>query len=754
MLTLVIVWSNALRPLFFSHFTLSATPHPTHLLVSYTGWYWVHLIYRYFLLFTGISLILYSLHGRVSGVYRRQALAVILVAFIFGITEFMSLFQNYTFTRLTLMSFGVFLGVSIIMWAMLKYRFLQLAPLARKALINHMPEGLMVIDTLNTIVDVNPSAGEILGRTADELLGRSYLDIFPGISQQMFPGMDDPVTMEEVTLAINGDTYTFQLQIVLLVEGGNAPVGWLFYIRDMTERYRAQRKLDESKQEVREIYEQMKNGFYRTTPSGEILLANQQLAEMLGYASPAALEGKYIHELSNFEAYNRGDFIAQMNEQGVVKNFEATWTTTSGTELIVHINGQKRYDERTERLFYEGVILDITERIQLQRQLQHAQKMESLGRLAGGVAHDFNNILTSIAMNAEFGIMGCSAMGPTCDQLQEIQTEVDRGARITRQLLAFSRQQQFKHETLDVHGLLSDLHKLFRKLLGEHTKVVFEPAAEIPRISADSTQLEQVFMNLAINAKDTMPKGGTFTLTTSNISITETSNVTHSYNLVPGTYVLIAVRDTGTGIDPAHLDKIFDPFFTTKPEGEGTGLGLSIVHGIIQQHDGDITVESQPGEGTVFHIYLPVQREPSGSETSTQSEQLEGGTETILVLEDESSVRDAIYRVLDLFGYQVLVAETGEEGLRQFQAHSDRIDLVIADVVLPELNGPEFFEQVTRVKDHIPFIFISGYPENNINTTFLNEHDFPFYRKPVSARTLLTGIREVLQTTLDTAYIA
>ncbi|HKJ66873.1 MAG TPA: histidine kinase N-terminal 7TM domain-containing protein [bacterium] len=750
-MTLVVVWSETLHPLFFSQFTVSTVHETIRLHVSYHGWYWIYLAYSYLLLFAGVGFLMYAIHTGASRLYRRQARSVILGALLFGAGTFLSIFHTHTWFPLDPMPLGALLGGMVIFWSICKHRFLELAPLARKVLVEHMPEGMLVIDTQDRIVDVNPSAGRMLGRQPDDVLGRACHDLLPGIRLGNLPTMPDQISTEHVTVSTNGQAHLYDLRIAPLIEEHDKWVGWLISVQDATQSYQAQRALEESKQEVREIFAQMKNGFYRTTPDGEILLANQRLAEMLGYTAPEELEGHFLHDLPNFDTSNREDFTALMDEQDAVQNFEATWTTTAGEGLLVHISGHKRYDDQAARIFYEGVVIDVTEQKQLQRQLQQAQKMESLGRLAGGVAHDFNNILTSIAMNADFGLLQ-SDVHPFSNQLQEIQREVDHGARITRQLLAFSRQQEFKKEHVELHNVIADLLKLIQKLLGEHITVEFNPGADVPALSVDSGQLEQVFINLAVNAKDAMSEGGTFMIETRSLTSPEAQKFAVYHDLPPASYVEITVRDTGMGIEPEHLDKIFDPFFTTKSEDEGTGLGLSIVHGIVIQHGGAIKVESHPGKGTEFRMYLPVEEAPHDDSTATESSILEAGTETILLVEDEPSVRDALHRMLNLYGYQVLVAGTGKEGYAQFQAHVDQIDLVVSDVIMPELTGPDLFERITRMNGQIPFIFISGYPDTHINTTFLQEHHLPFYRKPVSARTLLRAVREVLQPRKNTPH--
>ncbi|MEO8338441.1 MAG: ATP-binding protein [Nitrospirota bacterium] len=382
-------------------------------------------------------------------------------------------------------------------------------------------------------------------------------------------------------------------------------------------------------------------------------------------------------------------------------------------------------------------------------QLQQAQKMEAVGRLAGGVAHDFNNLLTVIRGYSQLIAMGVEENAPVRLHAEEVLKAADRATGLTSQLLAFSRKQVLELRTVRLNEVVANAEKLLRRLIGEDIQFVTTVEPNLGWVKADSGQLEQVLINLAVNARDAMPQGGTLTIGLAHSEIDETFTWRH-LDFQPGSYCVLSVTDSGCGMDKDTLSKLFEPFFTTKEPGKGTGLGLSIVHGIVKQSRGHILVSSEPGLGTTFNIYLPcveapVERESSPKAVSAAS----GGTETVLVVEDERQVRTLECGILGSSGYHVLEASHGEEALRICREYSGTIHLLVTDLILPQMNGRELARQVISIRPSMKALYVSGYPDETLVKAGVAGSKVPFLEKPFASDALLRSVRSVLDGTDD-----
>jgi len=387
---------------------------------------------------------------------------------------------------------------------------------------------------------------------------------------------------------------------------------------------------------------------------------------------------------------------------------------------------------------------DISERRRLESQLQQAQKMDAIGRLAGGVAHDFNNLLMVISAYAELMAESLSAEHPLRRNVMEIIGAAGRAADLTRQLLAFGRKQMQALRVLDLNAVIYDISRMLPRLIGEDIQLVILPADDLGKVKADPVQVEQVVMNLAANARDAMPRGGKLTLETANVRLDEISRQRHEV-MPAGDYVLLAVTDQGHGISPEHLPHIFEPFYTTKAEGKGTGLGLATVYGIVKQSGGFVWVYSEPEHGTTFKIYLPqVQQASKRLHSAPVVEEAPRGDETILLVEDEQSVRKSEREFLELSGYTVLEAQNGEEALRLARAHAGKIDLMITDVVMPHMGGAQLAGQLSSIRPQMKVLFVSGYAEKTVLQHGAIDVAARFLQKPFSLKLLARKIREVL----------
>lgn len=386
---------------------------------------------------------------------------------------------------------------------------------------------------------------------------------------------------------------------------------------------------------------------------------------------------------------------------------------------------------------------DITDSLKLEDQLRQAQKMEAVGLLAGGVAHDFNNVLTAIIGYGNLLQMKMAPTDPLRSYAESILSSSQRAAQLTQSLLAFSRKQVINPLPLELNGIIARVEKLLKRLIREDIELRTELVEGDTTVLADSIQLEQVLMNLVTNARDAMPRGGTLTISSVITDLDADFIAAYGYGQ-PGPHVRLTVTDTGAGMDERTRERIFDPFFTTKEMGKGTGLGLATVYGIVKQHRGFIDVESAPGAGTSFHIYLPLSRVDSTRSAAARARELKGGSETVLVAEDDEVIRNLTRSVLMEFGYQMIEAKDGEEAVSLFGENRDRIDLLLLDVIMPRKNGRDAYEAIRAVKPGVKVLFMSGYSADMISKEGILERDQICISKPVSPTELLMKVREVL----------
>jgi signal transduction histidine kinase len=406
----------------------------------------------------------------------------------------------------------------------------------------------------------------------------------------------------------------------------------------------------------------------------------------------------------------------------------------TGTTILRPLSGDDQILEG-----FAGVTRDVTSQRELEQQLRQGQKMEAIGRLAGGIAHDFNNLLTAILGYADWLMQDLAANSGQLERVQEIQRAAERAAGLTRQLLAFSRKQVLQPTPVNLSRLAGELIPMLQRLIGEHITLIDETASEIAAVTGDRNQLEQVIINLAVNARDAMPAGGALTIRTSRVWL---DDVASGAELLPGPYVRLEVADTGIGMDAATQARIFEPFFTTKEFGRGTGLGLATVYGIVKQMGGAVRVVSAPHEGTTFRLYFPETRTREPMAAAAVVGDPIRGTETLLLVEDEGAVLDFLRRLLERHGYRVLAAENQTAALACARDHA--VDLVITDIVLPGGSGPELVRALHELQPGVPALYISGYGDAVLGREAAPPKASHFLQKPFTAPELLTRIRHIL----------
>jgi PAS domain S-box-containing protein len=509
----------------------------------------------------------------------------------------------------------------------------------------------------------------------------------------------------------------------------------------------AQEGLRRSEINFRSLVTHAPYGVCRCDSGGILLDVNPAFVSMLGYASGAELVGRNLANLHSDtqQWFSLADYLRTLQKfQGLA----ADWARKDGSIINVRLSGRAFRDDR-KTIFFELFAEDVTERRALEQQLRQAQKMEAIGRLAGGIAHDFNNLLMVISGYSEF-LLDRIGPDPTLrGHAQEIANAAGRATSLTRQLLAFSRKQMLAPKVVDLNGVVTENLKMLTRLIGEDIDLVMVPGSDIGAVKADPGQIEQVIMNLAVNARDAMPQGGKLTIETANVTFD--ANYTRFHAAVkPGDYVMLAISDTGMGMDAETQTHIFEPFYTTKGL-KGTGLGLSTVYGIIKQSEGYIWVYSEAGKGTTFKVYLPRLGEaglPQAMQPAAAQEQPGPGHETVLLVEDEENLRRLTRQSLGNQGYSVLDAADGTAAIRLSHAHKGPIHLLLTDVIMPGMNGRELANQISPNRPEMRVLYMSGYTENHIGHNGTLDEGITLLQKPFTLPALQAKVREVLDTPL------
>jgi two-component system cell cycle sensor histidine kinase/response regulator CckA len=517
--------------------------------------------------------------------------------------------------------------------------------------------------------------------------------------------------------------------------------------RDVTERKRAAEALERSESSFRSVVEDAPYGIYRASIAGDLILANPALQKMLGYDSREELLQANLGTHIYRHASEHQKFIQTVVQEQYFKDVELEWRRKDGAPITVRCSGWPVKDEAGAVTYLEVFAEDVTERRVLERQLRMAQKMEAVGRLSGGIAHDFNNLLGVIIGYSQVLKRSLGSVSPLFEHAEEIEKASQRAVSLTRQLLAFSRQQVLEPVILNLNTLVSDMEKMLPRLIGEDVTLELNLDPVLEQVKADLGQIEQVIMNLAVNARDAMPDGGKLTIQTANVDLDLAYTHQHPGSRV-GQYVMLAVTDTGTGIDPEIQSQIFEPFFTTKERDKGTGLGLATVYGVVKQSGGYITVDSEKGKGACFSVYLPrVGQSVSTTETKAGQPASIRGSETILLVEDAEPLRKLAHMFLRDSGYNVLTAADGNQALEVARSHSGPIHLLLTDVVMPGINGRVLAERLAPRQPGMKVLYMSGYTDSFIAGHGVLEAGTHLLHKPFTQGVLARKVREVLDST-------
>lgn len=611
------------------------------------------------------------------------------------------------------------------------------------------------------VVFVNHAFAQMTGYSPEEVLGKSpqillrtrtKAETQDGWKEQLSRG--EYYSGETINYRKDGSQYIVEWQVAPVRNQNGTVTHFVSIQHDITERKKVEQKLQEREQQYRILVEHAPEAIVvLDADTGRFIDINENATKLWGLSKEEMLKYGPIELSTATQPDGRLSMevgAERINEAllGGTPVFEWTHRSAAGDSFLCEVR-LVRLPEAGRNLI-RGSVTDISKRKQaeeelknLQQQLLHMQKMEAIGQLAGGIAHDFNNILMGITSYCELILMKLPEADAIAQDIRTIYRVADHGSSLTRHLLAFSRRQVLEPKVLDMNRVLSNMENLLRRLLGEDIELTLIPERYLGRVKADPTQMEQIIVNLAVNARDAMPEGGGLIIRTGNIELNEKYSSEH-LGVVAGNYVLLSVSDIGHGMEESVISHIFEPFFTTKEHGKGTGLGLSRVYGIVKQSGGHITVHSRPNEGTTFEVFLPrIEMMPGEIAAAAEPGNVIAGNETILLVDDNEQVKSALGAILGMRGYKVLEAENGPKALELVENHPGNIDLLVTDMVMPNMNGRELAEILSSQRPQLKVIFMSGFTEDFVLRQGLTEGT-AFLRKPASASDLLQKVREML----------
>ena len=625
---------------------------------------------------------------------------------------------------------------------------LQASEAELRALFEAMSDLILAFDEEGRYLKVAPTARELLYKSSDSLIGKTLHEVFPKEEADFFldyirRALDEKRTQRvEYKMLIEGVETWFDSRISPLSE---KTVIWI--ARDITERRLAEEAVRRQKEILQRMFDHIPIMLCFFDRFHRIQLVNREWERVRGWtleeiqtenidvlseSYPNEEERRRVQEFLSEATGEWQEFLVKGKDGRETDATFAVVALSDGTSISIgqDITARKRAEEELRKS---------------EEQLIQSQKLESIGRLAGGVAHDFNNLLTAINGYSDLSLRRLKTDDPIRNNIEEIKKAGERAAALTRQLLAFSRKQVMQPKIVDLNTIILDMEKMLQRLIGEDIELRTVIESELGTVKADPGQIEQVIMNLVINARDAMPQGGILTIETANVYLDE-PYATYHISAKPGSYVMLAVSDTGTGMDEETKQHIFEPFFTTKEPGKGTGLGLATVYGIVKQSEGNIWAYSELGKGTSFKIYLPQLGSVTGGreKTGAGDNSLQKGTETILLVEDEDVVRHLSLEILESCGYKVIQAENGIEAMNKCGSNNCRIDLLVTDVVMPQMGGRELAERLSGIYPDMKVLFTSGYTDDAVVRHGIIDEGTNFIQKPFTLDAFAKKVRQLL----------
>jgi len=707
-LFLLAAWTNEWHELFWGPLTLD----PSGTLYTFLGrgpGFYLNVTYTYCLLLAGLA-VLIAQAIQSPYLYRKRTVIVVLAVVLPWLGNIIFVTRSEAAGTIDATPFLFACTAVMAAVAVFRYRVLEPIPTLRDARIEVIGDGCLLVDRSLRIADLNRAAEAIIRRDRAAAAGERIDLVLPE-----WPANIDHEVRQDLTLAAPDGVRTYDVRITPTRSGGERFTGYVVLLRDVTEHRLAEAALRDSELRYRGLVENARDLICTCDLDGRILAINQAGLDLTGYASDELVGRKLFDPDST----------------------EATVVTRDGHAVVLELASWPQYRDG-QPIAIQAIGRDVTERQRLAEELRQAQKMESVGKLAGGIAHDFNNLLTAIIGYAALAEAEQVPGTPLHEWIEQIRRSGEQAATLTSQLLAFGRRQVLRPVDLDLNGVVDEIQKMLRRLIGEQIELVVQLAPDRPHVRADRSQVEQVIVNLVVNARDAMPRGGRLTIGTHHAT-------------PPGAFAALTVEDTGEGIAPEILERIFEPFFTTKPLGRGTGLGLATVYGIVKQSGGDIQVQSAPARGARFTVLLPTPSpastpadtpDPRGARGTTAAASARGAS--VLIVEDDAGVRAFAAQVLRDAGTTVFEAENAAEALAIAARESRRLDLLLTDVVLPGIDGADLAGRLRALRPGLRVLFMSGYtPEEVAVTAALASEDL-LLRKPFLPATLRNRIAYVL----------
>lgn len=621
-----------------------------------------------------------------------------------------------------------------------------------RAIFEASPAGIILVATDRKITFANQRMVQMFGRAHQELIGLPYYELLNESEktvsdrkmEQLMAGEIEQVSTERRFLRKDGSDFWGFVSCRRLERPDGGLRALVGIIADITDSKKMEEQLYLVKQDWEETFNTITDMITVHDKDFNIIRANKAAEQILGLPFLDMTKAKCYEYYHGTGCPPEGCPSCQVLKTSAPSTSELY---EPHLKKFIEIRAIPRLDKNNALVGLIHVVRDITEHKKLEDQFRQAQKMEAIGQLSGGIAHDFNNILSAIMGYGHLLLMKLADNDPLRSNVDQILEASDRAATLTRSLLAFSRKQTISLKLIELNGFILKFEKFLLRLIREDIEFKTVCSAGDITVMADAGQLEQVLMNLVANARDAMPEAGKLTIRTDLVHI-EDEFMTLDGHGKPGEYALVTVSDTGSGMDKETQQKIFEPFFTTKEQGKGTGLGLSMVYGIIKQHAGYITVYSEPGQGTTFKIYLPAVRSHADVEPEEERKketQVRGGSETVLVAEDDEAMRRLVSSVMGQFGYKVIEAVDGRDAVQKFMENKDRIQLIILDAIMPNMNGKQAYLEISSMRPHIKTLFVSGYTSDVISSEELSAKNVHFILKPVPPLELLRKVREILE---------
>lgn len=717
-------------------------------------WFWVCWTYSYALIALGSYLLLRGVY-RYPGLYRQQTGLVMLAAAAPWLGNALYVAGAVPMETLDLTPFAFTISGLVLTLNMSRFRLFSLRPalipLARDQLIAEMGDGVVVLDSHERVVTANPAAHLMLGLQGSDLRGRPAEELLGWETTGAMRAEDgDQEKRFEIVLGEGDHRRSYDVAASPVGRRScpqDAEMGRLLVFRDITEQKKADEALQQSEERFRDLSSMATEGIM-IHEDGIIADANRAFAELAGYESVDDLVGKRGTQVVPFTPESRRRIEDHMLSEST-DTYEVELVRPDGSRLWAETSGREvTYRGRQARLV---LLRNVTERKhgehalrRSEERLRQSQKMESVGRLAGGVAHDFNNMLGVILGHADLAMRQVDPNDPVHEDLHEIREAAKRSAAITQQLLGFARKQVVAPAKLDLNTSVEPMLSMLRRLIGEDIELVWLPGDGLGSVEMDPSQLDQILMNLCANARDAIAAAGRVTIETAAAPL-DASFCTLHEGCVPGDYVRLSVRDTGRGMQQETLEHVFEPFFTTKDIGEGTGLGMATVYGIVKQNGGYVEVASEPGLGTVVDIYLPrTEVEEIADGRAGVLASAPGSAEVVLLVEDEPSLLALSERILTGAGYRVLSAQTPVEALRLADEHAGEIALIVTDVIMPGMSGRELVERVLSVQPRVKTLYVSGYIAEVISDRGMLEEGVRFLQKPFTPQELTKSVRSTL----------